>query len=277
MSALATTHGVTIIMLVTTGILALICLLLFILLILMGRQLRRSAVLCQDSSYILQKLPAWIQDGIADALKPELDKLHSLLEHQAQLVGDSQTEALEEVVSQFVAELNRRVEESAAQYVQRIAQSTEQFNKSLADINATVSVTLTDALAGFNDELQLILQELPATMKQLRAVTGNVPKVIDHSFAELQRSFDDMEKEMQQTLLAFRNMRTKIEAQQRMLGPVQPGMLRDEAVMRRSVPEPQSAVTPESQPVPAPPAQEPAIPGPKNDAAQSGSMNFSNY
>ena len=236
MSTLPFTFDTTLLLIIITGLLALLTLFLLILLVIMGKLLKQSKKACQDSNYISQKIPVWIKEGITESVKPELDKVRRVFENYAETVGDSQVEALEEVIDRFVAELNKKVEESASQYTMRIAQSAEQFNRSLADINSTVSVTLTNALGGFDSELQATLTELLNTMKKLRSVTNNIPKVIDNSFAEMQRSFDEMETEMQHTIAAFRDMRIKIEAQQNALGPVQPGMLRNDVMPQRTIP-----------------------------------------
>ena len=193
---------------------ALLCVLVIlgiVILVIMIKQLKRNNRVCQDNSYLIQKMPNWIKDSVSDALKPELDSMRRSIDNYAKTSGESQ-------------------------YAMRIAQSAEHFNRSLAEINSSVSVTLTDALGGFDTELQATLTELLETMKRLRAVTNNIPKIIDNSFAEMQRSFDEMEGEMQKTINAFRDMRVKIEAQQAALGPVQPGMVRETPVQ----PEPSS-------------------------------------
>ncbi len=193
----------------------------------MIKQLKQNNRICQDNSYIIQKMPSWIKDNVSDSLKPELDSLRRTVDNYAKTAGESQSEALQILVDHFIDDLNKKVEESAEQYAARIAQSAEHLNRSLAEINSSVSVALTDALGGFDSELQATLTELLETMKRLRAVTNNIPKIIDNSFAEMQRSFDDMEGEMQKTITAFRDMRIKIEAQQKILGPVQPGMVQE--------------------------------------------------
>ncbi len=218
---------------------ALLCVLVIlgiVILVIMIKQLKRNNRVCQDNSYLIQKMPNWIKDSVSDALKPELDSMRRSIDNYAKTSGESQSEALQILIDHFVDELNKKVEESATQYAMRIAQSAEHFNRSLAEINSSVSVTLTDALGGFDTELQATLTELLETMKRLRAVTNNIPKIIDNSFAEMQRSFGEMEGEMQKTINAFRDMRVKIEAQQAALGPVQPGMVRETPVQ----PEPSS-------------------------------------
>lgn len=262
-------------------------------LIVMIKHLKRSNKLCLDNSYIIQKLPDWIKTSVLEALKPELDSMRRSIDNYAVIAGESQSEALQILLDNFVVELNKKVEESAAQYEMRIAQSSEHLNRSLAEINSSVSVTLTDALGGFDSELQATLTELLETMKRLRAVTNNIPKIIDNSFAEMQRSFDEMESEMQKTITAFRDMRVKIEAQQNALGPVQPGMVRQESVTpvpttneaatqkRRWLPNlagnKNTANTPAPNPNPTVITTKPMEGIKSKPADGSGKMDFSNY
>ena len=214
--------------LIIVGFLCVLTILLIVVVINLSNLLKQQKTSCQDNNYLIQSMPVWIKDGITESMRPELEKLRQAIDNYAATTGDSQSEALQIIVDSFISSMNKKIEESATQYAMRIAQSSEQFNRSLSEINATVSVTLTDALAGFDSELQATLTELLETMKKLRAATNNIPKVIDSSFSEMQRSFDEMEEEMQKTISTFRDMRQKIDSQKSALGPVQPTMIRSE-------------------------------------------------
>ena len=276
---------------IIAGILCLMAVMLLICIILLGKQSARHNKLCQDSDYLNQKLPEWIKGSVAASIAPELLKLRNSIDNYAKIAGESQAEALQEIVNSFIASMDKKVEESATQYEMRIAQSTEHLNNSLGDINTTVSVALTDALSGFDSELQATLTELLGTMKKMRATTNNIPRVIDNSFTELQRSFDEMETEMQKTINAFRDMRTKIEKQQQLLGPVDSSMLRADTPIatsnstaeNRKQPEVAADTTPQ---VPTPnKTTEEAQPSQNKGGlfskftkrSSTGSMNFSDY
>ena len=276
---------------ITAGVLCLVAVILQICIILLREQCIRQKKLCQDSDYLTQILPDWIKGAGAASIAPELLKLRNSIDNYAKIAGESQAEALQEIVNSFIAAMDKKIEESATQYERRIAQSTEHLNNSLGDINTTVSVVLTDALSGFDSELQATLTELLGTMKKMRVATNNIPRVIDNSFTEFQRSFDEMETEMQKTINAFRDMRTKIEKQQQLLGPVDSSMLRADTPAANSNSTIEKSKKPEvvddtTSSVPAPSKEsEKAQPAQNKGGlfskiakrSSTGSMNFSDY
>ena len=129
-----------------------------------------------------------------------------------------------EILTKQAEESNKAISEAAKKQIENIINvsstatsdmnsAARELGKISAQLNGQLNKSLTDTFDLFDKELAEITKHLSGTIAEVDSTTERVPKVVMSAYDGMQKSFEEMEKNIGKLVHSIETLRRKIDAQ----------------------------------------------------------------